>query len=80
MIATFWGFTLTEIIPILASREYVLSSLDNLIKTSFALIGLIYTIVRMLHFIQMSKLNKEYRRQEIIEKKLNNFKQKENDK
>jgi len=78
--ATFWGFTLTEVIPILTSGNYVLSSIDNVIKVAFALVGLIYTVVRMLHFIEMSKLNKEYRRQEIIEKKMNNFTEKLNDK
>jgi hypothetical protein len=71
--ATFWGLILTEVVPILTSGAYVLSSIDNIIKVSFSLVGLVYTVVRMLHFIQMSRLNKEYRRQEIIEKKMNNY-------
>lgn len=43
--ATIWGYTLLDILPHL-STTYVFSSLDNVIKSLFALVGLIYAIVR----------------------------------
>jgi hypothetical protein len=43
--ATLWGYTLIDLIPHL-SASYVFSSLDNVIKSLFALVGLIYAGVR----------------------------------
>lgn len=43
--ATLWGYTLIDILPHL-STTYIFSSLDNIIKSLFALVGLIYAIVR----------------------------------
>lgn len=43
--ATLWGYTLIEIMPNLTAT-YVFSSLDNVIKSLFALVGLIYAVVR----------------------------------
>ena len=43
--ATVWGFTLVELVPNFNS-VYIFSSLDNIIKSLFALVGLIYAMVR----------------------------------
>lgn len=43
--ATLWGYTLIDLIPHL-STAYVFSSIDNIIKSLFALVGLIYASVR----------------------------------
>ena len=43
--ATIWGYTLIEIVPNFSSA-YVFSSVDNIIKSLFALVGLIYASFR----------------------------------
>ena len=45
IVSLWWGLTLMDILPLLSSG-YVFSSLDNIIKSLFALVGLIYAIVR----------------------------------
>lgn len=45
LFATLWGYTLIDLIPHL-STSYVFSSIDNVIKSLFALVGLIYASVR----------------------------------
>ncbi len=74
VVGTFWGFTMMEVIPLITSgTTIVFTQLDNAIKILFALVGLIYTIVRLVHFYKISKLNREFRQQEIIEKQNANF-------
>lgn len=69
-----WGITLIEVILIVASgTAIVFTQLDNVIKILFALVGLIYTIIRMLHFIKKSKQDLRFREQEIIEKERKNL-------
>ena len=69
-----WGITLIEVIPIVASgTTIVFTQLDNVIKILFALVGLIYTIIRMLYFIKKSKQDLRFREQEIIEKERKNL-------
>ena len=74
IIGFIWGITLIEVIPIVASgTTIVFTQLDNVIKILFALVGLIYTIIRMLHFIKKSKQDLRFREQEIIEKERKNL-------
>jgi hypothetical protein len=73
IVGTFWGFTLIEVIPLVSLGTGVLSSIDNIIKILFALVGLIYTTVRMIHFIKISKINRDYRNEELREKKIINY-------
>lgn len=80
IVGTFWGFTLLELVPLLSTgTTIVFTQLDNVIKILFAFVGLIYTIIRMLHFIKKSKQDLLYREQEIIEKQNANFRKKWND-
>jgi len=74
MMGVIWGLTLIEIAPIITSgTTIVFTQLDNVIKILFALVGLIYTIIRMLHFIKKSKQDLRFREQEIIEKERKNL-------
>ncbi len=70
--ATFWGITLYDIIPQIGTGQLI-DSIDGWIKTLFAVVGLIYACARLTTYIVMSRLNKKYREQEIIEKETNNF-------
>lgn len=45
LVSLFWSFTLINILPHLSSG-YVFSTLDNIIKTLFALAGLVYAVIR----------------------------------
>jgi hypothetical protein len=73
IVGTFWSMTIVELIPVLSSGTVILNSFDNALKILFSLVGLIYLAFRLIHFIRMSKLNIEFRKQEIIEKERLNF-------
>jgi hypothetical protein len=74
IVGSFWGVTIVEIIPIISSGStMVFTQVDDVIKITFAFVGLIYALVRLIHFAKISKLNRDYREQEIIEKKNTNF-------
>lgn len=74
MVGTFWGYTLVEVIPLFsAAPTIVFTQLDNVIKILFSLVGFIYALVRLVHFAKISKLNRDFRQQEIIEKQNANF-------
>lgn len=45
VVSLLWGFTLIDLLPHL-SAGYVFSTLDNIIKTLFALAGLVYAVIR----------------------------------
>jgi hypothetical protein len=77
IVGSFWGLTIVEVIPIVSSGSTVVfTQVDDFIKVSFAFVGLIYALVRLVHFAKISKLNRDYREQEIIEKQNNNFRKK----
>ena len=76
--ASFWGITLYDVLPQIGTGTLI-TSFDGVIKTLFALVGLIYACARLVTYIVMSRLNKRYREQEIIEKENNNFYHKFND-
>ena len=70
--ASFWGITLYDVLPQIGTGTLI-TSFDGVIKTLFALVGLIYAFARLVTYIVMSRLNKKYREQEIIEKENANF-------
>jgi hypothetical protein len=77
IVGSFWGVTIVEIIPIISSGStMVFTQVDDVIKITFAFVGLIYALVRLIHFAKISKLNRDYREQEIIEKQNDNFRKK----
>lgn len=78
IVGTFWGITVYDILPKIGTGTFI-DSFDGVIKTLFALVGLIYACARLITYIIMSRLNKRYREQEIIEKENANFYHKFND-
>jgi hypothetical protein len=73
IVATFWGITVVEVIPILASNGLsfeILGSLSDLIKFLFSIAGLVYLVFRIIHYVRISKINVLIRQQEL--KKLEN--------
>jgi hypothetical protein len=77
IVGSFWGVTVVEIIPLIRTQSTVVfTQIDDVIKITFAFVGLIYALVRLIHFYKISKLNRDYREQEIIEKQNNNFRKK----
>lgn len=75
VVFTFWGITVYDVLPAIGTGNLI-NSIDGTIKFLFALVGLIYAIVRLINFIVMARLNKKYREQEIIEKENANFNKK----
>jgi len=76
IVGTWWGITFIDILPIILSggfTENLLSSASSFMNFLVVVAGLIYLILRIIHFARMSKLNIEYKRQEIIEKQNANF-------
>ena len=79
IVGTFWGFTLIEVVPSVISSGLfpsALSGISDFIKVMFSIAGFIYLVVRLIHFIRMSKINVEIRKEELYEKQNANFKQK----
>jgi hypothetical protein len=73
---TIWGLTLTEVLPLLTSGSTaVFTQVDSIIKVLFSLAGLVYLVVRIIHYYHMSKLNRDIKRLEIEQLK---FKKDEN--
>lgn len=76
IVGTFWGLTVMDLYPLLMTGQVNFSMLSNIstfVNLLVAIAGLVYLIVRTIHFIRMSKLHIEFKRQEIIEKKNANF-------
>ena len=76
LVGTFCGITLIEIVPVLAANGLfngVMSSFSDLTNTLFAFAGLIYLVVRLIHFIRMSKINVAIRKEELKKIKHENF-------
>jgi len=72
VVATFWGITVYDILPQIGTAQLI-GSVDGIIKTLFALVGLVYACARLVTYVVMSRLNRRYREQEIIEKENANF-------
>lgn len=76
IVGTYWSITVIDILPIVFSGElskFAISSLSALVNLLLAIAGLVYLVIRIVHFLRMSKLHIEYRRQEILEKERGNF-------
>lgn len=76
LVGTFWSFTMMDILPIVFSGQItsqLLSSVSGIVNLLLAIAGLIYLVVRLIHFIRMSKLHIESKKQDIIAKKHANF-------
>lgn len=79
---TVWSYSIFEIIPLIPLFPVILagetdfSFLGNtsvLVNVLVALAGLVYLILRIVHFWRMSSLNIRFRKEEIIEKENSNF-------
>jgi len=64
-IATFWGFTVIDLVGSVTTGSFVFTTIDNVIKVLFALVGLIYTIIRMHHFYHKSLIDRLIRKEEL---------------
>ncbi len=74
--ATFWGFTIIDLGSSLVGGGFVFTTIDNIIKVLFALVGLIYTIIRMHHFYHKSRIDRLIRKEELEQlERENNLKQ-----
>lgn len=79
IVGTFWGFTMMEIIPLFFSGQItntLLASASGIVNLLLAIAGLVYLIIRAWHFYRMSILHWAYRKEELIEKKNLNKKNK----
>lgn len=75
-VGAFWSFTMFDIIPIVLAGKVttdLFSSVSGIVNLCLAIAGLIYLIIRLLHFIKISKVNLEIRKQDLISKKQDNF-------
>jgi hypothetical protein len=70
---TISGYSFIDIMNIFISGNLALSSVENFIKLLLSMAGFVYLCARTYHFIVKSSLDREYRREEIIEKKNQNF-------
>ena len=76
-IATFWGFTIIDLSSSIVGGGFVLSTIDNVIKVLFALVGLVYTVIRMRHFYLKSEIDRLIRKEELeVLERENNKKEK----
>lgn len=76
LVGTFWSFTMMDVLPIIFSGQIydgLLGSLSGFVNLMLAIAGFVYLIVRLIHFIRMSKLHIESKKQDIIAKKNANF-------
>jgi len=76
IVGTFWSMTVLDLYSVLFSGQItisVLSDISTFVNMLLAIAGLIYLVVRIVHFVKMSKLHIEYKKQEILEKKNANF-------
>jgi len=64
-IATFWGFTIIDLATSLTAGSFVFTTIDNIIKVLFALVGLVYTVIRMHHFYHKSVIDRLIRKEEL---------------
>lgn len=68
------GYSFIDIAGTLVSGNLALSSIDNFIKLLLSMAGFVYLCARTYHFIMKSALDREFRKEEIIEKRNQNFK------
>ena len=71
LVGTFWSITVVDLLPIVISgqiTQFAISSISAFVNLLLAIAGLVYLLLRIIHFFRMSKLHIEYKRQEILEK------------
>lgn len=76
LVGTFWSVTMMDVLPIIFSGQIgtqLLGSISGIVNLLLAIAGLVYLIVRLVHFVRMSKLIIESKKQDIIAKKNANF-------
>jgi len=76
IVGTFWSITMMDVLPIIFSGQIgtqLLSSMSGVVNLLLAIAGLAYLVVRLIHFIRMSKLHIESKKQDIIAKQRANF-------
>jgi hypothetical protein len=76
IVGTFWSITVLDILPVLLSGQisnFAISNVSSFVNLLLAIAGLVYLVFRIIHFVRMSKLHIEYKKQEIFEKQNDNF-------
>jgi len=76
LVGTFWSITVMDILPYVFSGQIgtqLLGSVSGVVNLLLAIAGLVYLVVRLIHFIRMSKLHIESKKQDIIAKQRANF-------
>lgn len=76
IVGTYWSITMMDLIPMVFSGQITITALSNIstfVNLLVAIAGLVYLVVRTVHFIRMSKLHIESKKQDIIAKKQANF-------
>lgn len=70
----YWGINTFELIAIIGSGQItsLTSNIESVIKIAFSLIGLIYTVFRLLKEYENWQLDKQIKKEDIVEKKLKN--------
>lgn len=76
IVGTFWSLTVMDLYPLIFSGQITISAISNIstfVNLLLAIAGLVYLVFRIIHFVRMSRLHIEYKKQEILEKKNANF-------
>jgi len=76
IVGTFWSFTMFEVLPLVISGQITvtaLSSFSGFLNILVSIAGLVYLVARTIHFLKMSKLHIQLKKEEIIEKQNANF-------
>ena len=58
-----WGLTIMDLVPLL--NVEIFDSIDGVIKTLMAFVGLLYFIVTIPHKIKMQRLDRKIRKEEL---------------
>lgn len=68
------GYSFIDISATFLAGNLAMSSIDNFIKLLLSMAGFVYLCARTYHFIIKSSLDRDFRREEIIEKQNENHK------
>lgn len=66
------GYSLLEIIETLSRGTFAMEELDSLLKLLLSIAGFVYLCVRIYNSYTMERLNRDFRKQEIIQKRIEN--------
>ena len=74
----FWGLTIIDIIPLITSENIkdleMFNGVDNWIKTTAALIGLLYYSINISHRLKRHKIEREHLLEDLRTKRIQNNK------